>query len=379
MPGTAVQSAYDALIREGVIEPDTAQAAAAAQLAALADALEVHDKAAGRGFAARLFRKAPAPPKGIYFWGGVGRGKSMLMDLFFAHAGVKLKERTHFHAFMRGFHARMNEFRRAAGDGENGGDARPDDAIAELGAETAKRARLLCFDEFHVTDIADAMILGRLFEALFENGAVIVTTSNRVPDDLYKDGLQRERFIPFIRMIEDKLEVIELDGGVDYRLKTIGEMNVYITPLGAEATAALKDDFRRLTRGGEPAAETIPVSGRTVTIPAAAEGAAFADFDTLCAEALGPSDYLEIAARYHTLILDGAPELGPENRDAAKRFVTLIDALYEAKTNLIMAAAAPPDRLYPEGAGAFEFRRTASRLIEMQSAEYIAKPHEAAG
>lgn len=369
----AIYSAYQDLINTGAIQPDVAQAKAVHKLDELADTLGEYRKAMGKsGFLNRLTKRKPEPPKGLYFWGGVGRGKSMLMDLFFHHVEVRRKERVHFHAFMREVHRRLDNFRRAQ---EAGKVAQAKDPIQSLAAVIVERAWLLCFDEFHVSDIADAMILGRLFEALFEQGVVVVTTSNRVPSDLYKDGLQRDRFVPFIHMLEDKMRVVELDGGTDYRLARLSAMDVYRIPLGPDATRDLEQDFRDLTPGVEGRPEGVPVNGRVVQIPMAAEGVALATFDTLCAEALGPSDYLEIAARYHTVILDGVPKLGPDNRNEAKRFVTLIDALYEAKTNLIVAADALPHELYTEGTGAFEFERTASRLMEMQSADYIALAH----
>ena len=258
-------------------------------------------------------------------------------------------------------HDRVHRFREAAKAGKVAAEADPLPALAKI---IADRAWLLCFDEFHVTDIADAMILGRLFEALFEAGVVIVTTSNRPPRDLYKDGLQRDRFQPFIAMIEEKLDVLELDAGVDYRLEAMRGMTVYSTPIGPESEAELADDFRRLTVGAEARPDHFTVQGRDVLIAQAAEGAAMATFADLCG-----------APRYHTLVLSGIPRLGPESRNAAKRFVILIDALYDHKVNFICSAAAPPTEIYPAGDGAFEFERTVSRLIEMQSEAYMALPH----
>ena len=253
--------------------------------------------------------------------------------------------------------------------------SRTSEPIRPLARAIAEEARLLCFDEFQVHDIADAMILGRLFFALFELGVVVVATSNRPPDDLYKGGLQRELFLPFIGMIKQKLDVLPLEGPTDYRLERLGRMPVYHAPDGPEAHAALAEAFRRLTLGVPAAAEQITVKGRVVPVPRAAEGVAWFAFADLCDRALGAGDYLAIARRYHTVVLEGIPAMGGERRDQAKRFVTLIDALYERKVNLVCSAAARPHDLYPAGDVSFEFQRTASRLEEMQTADYLAQPH----
>ena len=365
----AVSTGLDAQVTAGRLKPDPDQTEIARRLDRLADELSQAESASS-GWGARLFARKPAePPRGVYLWGGVGRGKSMLMDLFFAHARVEKKRRVHFHEFMQECHDRIHRWR------QNHEVSRTSEPIRPLARAIAEEARLLCFDEFQVHDIADAMILGRLFFALFELGVVVVSTSNRPPDDLYKGGLQRELFVPFIGLLKKKLDVLPLDGGTDYRLERLGRMPVYLSPDGPEAKAALAEAFRRLTLGVPAAPEQITVKGRIVPVPRAAEGVAWFAFPDLCNQALGAGDYLSIARRYHTVIFEGIPAMSPETRDQAKRFVTLIDALYERKVNLVCSAAAQPQDLYPAGDGSFEFQRTVSRLEEMQSAEYLAQPH----
>ncbi len=373
------QQAYDALVAAGRIDADPAQLSAMRALSRLGDDLTAYGGHMGKkGWAARLGlgAKKPSPPKGLYLWGGVGRGKSMIMDLFFDHLDVDLKQRVHFHAFMQEVHRRLHAFREAQKAGKIGKNK---DGIEALARVITEQAWLLCFDEFHVTDIADAMILGRLFESLFDQGVVVVATSNRHPRDLYKDGLQRERFLPFIDVFVEKMDVMEVSAARDYRLERLKEMETYISPAGVEADARLEADFQDLTIGAEPRPARFDVNGRMVEMTKTAEGVAFASFDELCAAALGPGDYLEVAARFHTLILKDIPKLGPANRNEAKRFVTLVDALYEAKVKFLCSAAVPPTDLYTEGDGAFEFERTVSRLMEMQSTDYMALPHGADG
>ena len=364
--------AYRALRRSGALKPDPVQELAAEKLQSLHHALHGHTPSSGMtGWKARfgISRGREEPPQGLYIYGGVGGGKSMLMDLLFDTAPVEGKRRVHFHAFMIEVHDAIHRWRKQARDTRNG------DPIAPVASSLADEAWLLCFDEFHVTDIADTMILGRLFEALFARGIVVVATSNRPPDELYKDGLQRELFLPFIALIKEKLDLLELAAAADYRLARLKTMQVYTTPLGAEATAVLEGDFQQLTEGAAVESDRIEVKGRTLDVLRAARGVAWLSFGELCEQPLGAEDYLAVAQRYHTLIMDGVPSLDASKRNEAKRFRTLIDALYEAKVHLIVAADATPDEFHASGSHAFEFQRTASRLTEMQSPDYIETPH----
>ncbi|MEO7655418.1 MAG: cell division protein ZapE [Sphingomicrobium sp.] len=361
-----VRAAYDALIAAGELKPDPAQAAAA-------DALDRLAEPEG-GLLSRLLRRDDSGPAGVYLWGGVGRGKSMLMDLAFDHLPIAPKRRVHFHEFMLETHARLRDAR-ASEDGD------PIEPVAEA---IAAKARLLCFDEMQVSNPADAMILSRLFTRLLEEGVKIVTTSNRPPRDLYKDGLNRELFLPFIDLIERDLLVVAVDGPTDYRLDRLEGVEVWHVPNGPEATAALSQAFFQLTdypiedRARVPA-EDVDVGGqRTLHVPKSLKGVAVFSFKRLCGENRGATDYLAIARRYHSIILVGIPVMGPEMRNEAARFVTFIDALYEHKVKLLASADAEPAGLYPSGDGKFEFQRTVSRLEEMQSAAYLAEGHGAA-
>ncbi len=379
-------SSYRAEIAAGRLRPDPVQERVARRLDALAAALADYRPAAadgwrswlefGLGLVPGLGRRAPAPPRGLYLHGGVGRGKSMLMDMFFAATEVPggAKRRIHFHAFMLEVHARLHDWRRRTRD------SKEQDPLPRIAREVRAETVLLCFDEFQVTNVADAMILARLFESLLAAGVVVVATSNRAPGALYLNGLQRDRFLPFIALLEDRLDVLHLDGEVDYRLERLRDMDVYFTPLGPGAEAALDLAFRRLVIDAageavevEPA--TLKVQGRELRVPAAARGTARFTFEELCGRPLGAADYIALAREFHTVILSGVPAMGPESRDRAARFVTLIDALYEHRVKLVCSAAAAPAALYPAGDGAFEFGRTASRLIEMQSREYKALDH----
>ena len=347
-----VKQLYSERLAAGQLAPDPAQAEAVNLLDALASALS----------ASRGWFSAGKPPRGLYLWGAVGRGKSMLMDLFFEALTVKDKRRVHFHDFMLDTHAFIFDWRKT-GSG---------DPIAPAAKRIADSARVLCFDEFHVTQIADAMIISRLFEQLFERGVTVVATSNRKPADLYTNGINRELFLPFIRRLEQEVDVLELKAARDYRLERLTAAPVYYTPLGSGSDAAMDAAFARLTAGAAPHAETLDVAGRKLHVPRQAMGVARFTFDELCKQPLGAADYLTLARHYPTVLVDRVPRMGNDQRTWAARFVTLIDALYESKTKLLMSADAPPDDLYISGDGAFEFQRTASRLHEMRSADYLA-------
>jgi cell division protein ZapE len=356
---------YRAWREAGRLQHDPAQELAAEKLQSLAAALVGYQPGGGGegGLWAKLgLAGAPEPPPhGLYIFGAVGRGKSMLMDMFYRAAPVAPKRRVHFYAFMQEVHDRIHQ--RSAAKAE---------PIGPVARDIAAAATLLCFDEFQVTDIADAMILGRLFTALFDAGIVVVATSNRAPDELYRDGLQRERFLPFIALLKDKLDVLELEGGRDWRLARFTGRQVYFVPDDDRAYRALERAFGDLTDNEAASRAELTVQGRTLVVPRAAKGVAWFDFDTLCGRPLGPADYLALCGRYHTFVLDSIPRMGPDQRNEAKRFHTFIDTLYEAHGNLVASAAAAPQELYTEGDGAFEFARTVSRLVEMQGDAYIA-------
>jgi cell division protein ZapE len=366
---TSVIARYDRLVTVGEIRPDPDQRAAAEKLNTLALALE--DVPPKGSILWRMLRRAPEPLRGLYMWGGVGRGKSMLMDLFYDTLTVEKKRRAHFHEFMLDVHDRL----RAARQSEKG------DPIPPVVASIAEEARVLCFDEMVVNNMADAAILSRLFTGLLDAGVTVVTTSNRVPDDLYKDGLNRHLFLPFIELLKARMDVIALNGPTDYRLDRLSGAETWLVPNGPEATKSLSATFFRLTdyppedRAHVPSEELPVHGGRSIHVPKSLKGVAVFSFKRLCREARGSPDYLAVARRFHTVIIVGIPILGPENRNEAARFVTLIDALYEYKVKLLASADAAPENLYPSGDGAFEFQRTVSRLMEMGSEEYLALGH----
>ena len=350
---------YTRLAGEGRLTADPAQEAVLPELERIRRALEAPPPRRGlRG----LFAKPPEATRGLYLWGGVGRGKSMLMDLFHASVDIEAKRRVHFHAFMQEVQAGLNEARRRG----------VDDAILPVADRIAGEVRLLSFDEMQITDIADAMIVGRLFQKLFEAGVTIVTTSNRPPDDLYKEGLNRAIFLPFIALLKERMAVRELAAERDYRQDRLAGSPVYFHPADAAARDAVSDIWRDVSGGGGGSPLVLRVKGRDVEIPVFRNGAGRATFWDLCARPLGPADYLAIAEAVRLLVLEGVPRLSSENYNEAKRFVTLIDALYEARVRLVITAADAPERLYIEGEGAFEFARTASRLREMQAADWAA-------
>lgn len=370
------RKAYEQKVATGEILRDPAQAVALEALERLHRELQGYAPPAARSrwslFSRR--REQPPQPRGLYLWGDVGRGKSMMMDLFFERAPVAARRRVHFHAFMQEVHAAVARHR-ALPDGAPERRRLGDDPVKAVARTVADGLTLLCFDEFQVQDIADAMILGKFFEELFERGVVVVATSNRPPDDLYKDGLNRQLFLPFIALFKERLQVLELASPTDHRLNRLEGRRVWHAPLGPEARAALDRAFAILTEGAEPRPEILEVQGRRLQIPQAARHVARASFAELCERPLGPADYLAIARAFHTLVLDDVPVMGPEKRNEAKRFVTLVDTLYEGKVRLLASAAAEPRDLYPAGDGSFEFQRTVSRLEEMRSADYLGEAH----
>ena len=369
-----IAKGYRALVSERGFEFDPAQAELAWKMDALSAGLkDYRPEAKASAFAWLIGQKASEPPRGLYIHGPVGRGKTMLMDMFFDAVEGPPKRRAHFHAFMADVHARLNQWRQARKRGEVAGE----DPIAPVAAELAREASLLCFDEFSVRDIADAMILSRLFTALLAAGVVVVATSNVAPGELYKDGLNRALFLPFIALIQERLDVVELDARTDYRLEKLRRAPVYYTPLSPKADAALDAAFVALTGHERGKPIQIELLGRHLDVPQAIDGVARFDFDTLCRRPLGAADYLKLAQRFHTLVLDHIPVIGAGERNEAKRFIILIDALYDMRVKLIASAAGEPETLYSgaDGAEAFEFVRTASRLHEMRSADYLALPH----
>ncbi|MXO59535.1 cell division protein ZapE [Altererythrobacter salegens] len=362
---------YDALVAAGELRPDPDQRAAAERLQRLQDELEAPPPKR-RWYTYRIGTPAGRPdPRGVYLWGGVGRGKSMLMDLFFETLDIKHKRRVHFHAFMLEVDRMMAEARKKQSQ----------NPIIATSLKIAEQVRCLAFDEMVVKNTADAAIMGRLFTSLIQGGVTVVTTSNRPPADLYKDGINRSLFLPFIALVEKELDVVELDGPTDYRLDRIAGLDTWHTPLGDASTAQVREAFFRLTDYPPEDAAHVPSAdldlggGRTLHVPKSLKGVAVFSFKRLCGQPRGAADYLAIAQAYHTVIVVGIPVLGPDNKDEAARFVTLIDTLYENNVKLFATSAAEPESLYPSGEGSFEFARTVSRLKEMQSDDYMARGH----
>jgi cell division protein ZapE len=372
----SIGALYEARVTAGEIEADPAQETVAARLDALNARLadyRLARKSSSLGWLFGSRETAREPLKGLYIYGDVGRGKTMLMDMFFAACPAQRKRRAHFHEFMADVHERVYEYRNKIKRGEMA-DADPITLVAD---DIAAAAWVLCFDEFHVDDIADAMILGRLFTHLFSLGVVLVATSNLPPDELYENGLNRALFLPFIALLEERTDILRLESRTDFRLEKLAGMRVWYVPADAAATAALDTAWQRLTAGQPGKAIDLPLKGRAVHVPRAAMGVARFSFHDLCEMPLGSIDYLKIAREFHTVIIDGIPVMAQETRNAAKRFILLIDTLYEHAVKIVASAAAEPHLLYKgtEGFEVNEFKRTSSRLFEMGSQTYLALPH----
>lgn len=365
---------YKTKLQIGQIDADPLQEQAVASFDRLqyeAVRYHIHDRKGSWLNRMAMFKGDRKAPKGVYIYGPVGRGKSMLMDVLYESIppGIK-KRRVHFHAFMIEVHDYIHS-RRYDEDGMKEGK---DALLPALASIISNRCKVLCFDEFHVTDIVDAMILGRLFTEIFDHGVSVVATSNWAPDDLYKGGLQRDRFLPFIDLVKKRMDIVNLNGEIDYRARKLKEMSVYFSPLGGEATKRADDLFTSLTEGEEPYPDLISVKGRTIEVPVVAKGVARFSFAQLCERPLGAEDYLAISKRYHTVFLEDIPKLGYDRRNEAKRFMTLVDVFYDNHRNLVITADAPPEKLYSGHDHAFEFERTVSRLQEMQTQQYLNHP-----
>ena len=342
------------------ITPDPAQQAAADRLQVLYEELLAFRQA--RSNALKKLISRAAPPRGVYFWGGVGRGKSFIMDAFYESVPYRRKRRVHFHAFMHEVHESLKRHKQES------------DPLMQVAADIAKATRLLCFDEFHVSDIADAMILGRLFASLFDQGVVVVTTSNYPPDNLYPNGLQRHLFLPTIDLLKKNLDVLEVDTGVDYRLRTLESIETFLVPSDGAAHNKMKADFVEIA-GSEGKAGIIRVQERDIQVVRQAPGVVWFDFAALCGGARSQNDYLELAQEHHTLMLSNMPKLSKELASEARRFTWLIDVLYDHRVKLIISAEVEAEELYTQGPQAEEFKRTVSRLTEMRSREYLAEAH----
>ncbi|MDP4593038.1 MAG: cell division protein ZapE [Beijerinckiaceae bacterium] len=370
----SVAAAYAETIQTGAIESDPEQLRVISELDCLLTRLEAIESA-NTSLLTRLFgsRKQQEPFKGLYIWGSVGRGKTMLMDMFFDAVPLTQKRRVHFHSFMAEVHAGIHAWRQA----KKSGSLKGEDPISPVAEKLAAEARLLCFDEFSVTDIADAMILGRLFTALFGHGVVVVATSNVEPSRLYENGLNRALFLPFIRLLHERVDVVKLDARTDFRLEKLSGSPVYLVPADAKAKKELDALLLTLTGQRDPRSARLKVLGRDVRVPQAHGHIARFNFDDLCKQPLAAADYLAIAEQFHTILIDDIPVMHIQHRNEAKRFINLIDTLYDQNVKVIASAAAEPHELYlaEEGKEAFEFERTASRLIEMRSTDYLAQPH----
>lgn len=362
-------TAYEARVAAGDLQGDNAQRAVARALDALHGRLIAHFDSPRPTLIGRLFSKPQPQHKALYLYGEVGRGKTMLMDMFFACLPAEWsKQRIHFHAFMRDVHARLHAWRKIRNDN--------DDLLPRVVLDIANDTQLLCLDEFQVTDVTDAMILSRLFTLLMEQGVAVVITSNRHPRDLYQGGLQREQFLTFVDLVEARMDIVSLESPTDYRLKQLVAMqSTYVFPINESSDLFLLESWDTLTHHGENEELSLDVDGRVLRVFKHTHGCAWLTFDELCVRPLGAHDYIELARVCHTIFLQGIPRMTPEDRNEARRFVTLIDVLYEHKVKLICTANAPVDGLYPSGDGTFEFQRTVSRLVEMQSASYLALPH----
>jgi len=374
VPSDSFRAHYQALVSSGAIEPDPAQQEVVEAFADLEERLSRYKPLRKQGLLGRLFAdKDDGPPRGLYVHGDVGRGKTMLMDLFFQQSPVEHKRRAHFHEFMADVHERIYGYRQSIARGEI-----PDaDVIALTASSIFEQAWLLCFDEFHVTDIADAMILGRLFARLFDLGTVLVATSNVAPEDLYKGGLNRSLFVPFIAQIQQRMKVLRLDARTDFRLEKLAGVKMWLVPADAAAAAALDRAWIKMTGSAPCKPRDIPIKGRALRVPCSAHGVARFCFADICEQPLAASDYLRLARDYHTIMIDRIPVMDYADRNAAKRFITLIDTLYDNGVKLMASAQADPQSLYlaTEGNEAAEFKRTSSRLIEMSSESYLARPH----